>query len=980
MDCAGFATLLNQSGLDLTPLEVAEAFWLARIAVPPAEPGHSAAAGAPTAVARGPAAGADQQEAQLPGGLAGPPPGQQANRAEPRFELHLPGGPRDAAPGVAGVAVRVPASTALPGTLGLFRALRPLKARAPDAWHPVLDEAGTADASARAASLVPVFQVGQARPLSLVLVVDTGPAMPVWAKLADELTALFTRLGAFRDVQRWYLRSTPSGALAVSRAAHAPAGGQHDRAELHDPAELRDPAGHQLTLLLTDGAGSAWYSGAIAQALRRWGTSGPVAILQPLPQQLWPRTALAPVRGRLTSTRSGAPNSALNFVPYERRARLRRTLASGPPPMPVPVLEIKPDWLGRWAGFLVGPAGTALDCAVTLAAAGPPVPVSVPQPANDASTAAERLRHFAEQASPEARRLASYLAAVPLHLPVVRHVQQALLPGTGPAHLAEVLLGGIVTTQRAAGGQGEQAQWRYEFAPGVRDLLLNGLGQSEARLVLSTVSRDLTKRFGLGADEFGAFATPSGESPGPLLTELGTVPMASRPFAEIARHVIERITGQFSEAPAEATVTGPVEPAEPDGNQVGLLMRRYQRLGQLADLDEAIGKLRDSGGAPDELATALRLRYLATGETADLDEAVTALWQALAADGPPPRGTLLRELAETLALRHARAGEPADLDAAIEAAREAVELPPPRGAQYRKTGFSGTERTRAVGTLGELLLRRGQASGAAGDLSEALTWLQAATEDEKLAPVEQARLLAAQSTAWRLRADAAPQTRPADLEQAILTMQRAIDCTPRDSQGLARVSRRELAARFAGLGAALLAEARPANADGLRQAADTYQVAVTLVPDADHELASYLAGAGNARLELTLATGAAQDLAMAVATLREAIGQTRPDDRELPVRQAALATALITRFERQGHRGELIEARYLLTEAVARLAAERGRNDSATLSARLLLARADAADGRHTEARAALDALIPQLGPDHRDYRAALALREGLSR
>ena len=36
MDVAGFIDLLTRSGLDVTPLEVAEALWLARYAAPPA--------------------------------------------------------------------------------------------------------------------------------------------------------------------------------------------------------------------------------------------------------------------------------------------------------------------------------------------------------------------------------------------------------------------------------------------------------------------------------------------------------------------------------------------------------------------------------------------------------------------------------------------------------------------------------------------------------------------------------------------------------------------------------------------------------------------------------------------------------------------------------------------------------------------------------------------------------------------------------
>ena len=85
------------------------------------------------------------------------------------------------------MSVPVPASTALPGSLALMRALRPLKLRAPDIRRRTLDEAATVDATARSGALMPVLHAGSERRFSLALVVDTGPAMAVWAKLEAEL-------------------------------------------------------------------------------------------------------------------------------------------------------------------------------------------------------------------------------------------------------------------------------------------------------------------------------------------------------------------------------------------------------------------------------------------------------------------------------------------------------------------------------------------------------------------------------------------------------------------------------------------------------------------------------------------------------------------------------------------------------------------------------------------------------------------------
>src|SRR5260370_9752574 len=193
--------------------------------------------------------------------------------------------------------------------------------------------------------------------------------------------------------------------------------------------------------MLTDGAGSAWFSGAMARTLRLWGSAGPVAILHPLPQQLWPRTALSPVRGRLTAARQAAPNAELEFTPRGRAARWHRLLdaaknTAAPPPVAVPVLEIGPDWLRGWARLVGVAQGATLDCAVTLAPAPPAPQPSAPAPEPADATAEDRVRHFVEQASPEAQRLASYLAPAPLSLPVMPQVPPPLLPRHRPSPLA----------------------------------------------------------------------------------------------------------------------------------------------------------------------------------------------------------------------------------------------------------------------------------------------------------------------------------------------------------------------------------------------------------------------------------------------------------------------------------------------------------------------------------------------------------------
>jgi hypothetical protein len=961
LDVSGFAEMLTRAGLDITPLEVAEVLWLAQYASPAASAAADGRDALPPAEPR-PAGATEWRQRQKPG------PSRPA-----RVRLHLPretGDTAQAQPAGSGTQVRVPASTALPDSTALLRALRPLRLRAPDARRRALDEAATIDATARAGTLVPVLRAPPERRLSLTLVVDTGPAMAIWTKLEAELTVLLQRLGAFRDLQRWYLRTDGGTVLGLSRAMRSSMADPTPR----DPAELLDPTGNRVILFLTDAAGAAWYSGEVTRILRLWGSRGPVAILQPLPQQLWTFTALRTVLGRLSTVRQAAPNAELTFTP---RSRVSRRLPgagrdAGGTPVPVPVLGIGPDWLGEWARFVSGAAGAALDCAVTTTPARPARETQVPAPAQEDRGAAERVRQFTEQASPEARRLASYLAAAPLSLPVIRHVQQAMMPGSGPSYLAEILLGGLITTRGVPDYPDESQRWRYEFSPGVRDLLLRGLSRSDARRVLATVSQQLEARFGRGADEFAAVAAP----PGPVRDELTPVSAASQPFAEIEAHVLERITGRFAPVagngdeatagePAQSS-SGPPPGQAPEGNS---LIRRYQRTGRVSDIDAAIAALRRAvppPGAADrpapgsagraamshaevttllDLAIALRVRYLAVAEGADLDEAVDALRQTVHATSPGAiKAAAEHELATALGLRHARTGSPADITAAVEAARTAASAVSPDADEF----------PRYAGTAGELLLRRRQADGDSGDLAdldEAITWLREAPEHPGAGAALRAKLLTSLGTALRERAiwgggasltDTRRSNPAADLDEAVDALGAAIGLTPRDTGGRPAAQAAELAGRHAELGATLAFRARqaitsalghpsrmgvparaammtvPRSAEAdLSRAAGTYRTAANLLPRDSADLASYLAALGDVMRELSLVTGEDAYLAEAVKVLRESVGHTYSNDLGLPGRMAALAGTLRIRYERSGHLGYLVEASQLLTDAVA---------------------------------------------------------------
>ncbi|MDX3119824.1 SAV_2336 N-terminal domain-related protein, partial [Streptomyces scabiei] len=174
----------------------------------------------------------------------------------------------------------------LPRPLALQRALRPLKRTAPSARARLLDERATADRIARLDAhpdvWLPVLRPARDRWLRLALVHDTGPTMPVWRPLVRELHTVLAQSGVFRTVTLH--PATPDG-----RARH-----------VSDTAD-----GRTVTLIVSDCMGPQWRPGPAGDrwhaTLRHWAARMPLAVVQPLPERLWPTTALPAQPGLLTS-------------------------------------------------------------------------------------------------------------------------------------------------------------------------------------------------------------------------------------------------------------------------------------------------------------------------------------------------------------------------------------------------------------------------------------------------------------------------------------------------------------------------------------------------------------------------------------------------------------------------------------------------------------------------------------------------------
>jgi hypothetical protein len=466
--------------------------------------------------------------------------------------------------------VSLPVTRELRRPLAIQRELRPLS-RTVAGRTAVLDEAATVAGIAQSGAVIPALVPARERWLDLALVVDDSPSMVLWQNKASELRLLLDQLGAFRSVRVWKLKFGDGTAVITPEAAW----GARRQAR-----ELVDPAGRQAILVVTDCVAPAWLPkpGLARKVLEDWAKTGPLAIVNPLPERMWSRSAMPTESVRLRSPYPGAPNSDLLIdQPGTSPSRLREEVA-------IPVLEIDRRWFASWARLVAGTNPQWIAAAFT----GDPDPdwdpAEQPRPSptlTDGDRAQWLVDRFRKAASPEAFRLAGLLAAAPLSVPMMRHIQAEMCADQSPGLLAEILLGGLLWDVTPAG----QQTAAFDYQPHVRELLLNTASRWEVIQVRQFVSDVLTNGRDSGLRHVG-YAVIESADPSAVGTNPG-LRTTDAAFGLIDAMVLRRIGGRYAQvaggdsapqegagASASAIIAPPPgaavpEQTRPDGVAVG---------------------------------------------------------------------------------------------------------------------------------------------------------------------------------------------------------------------------------------------------------------------------------------------------------------------------------------------------------------------------------------------------------------------------
>ncbi|WP_239313413.1 SAV_2336 N-terminal domain-related protein, partial [Frankia sp. Cj3] len=419
----------------------------------------------------------------------------------------------------------------------LSAALRPLRQTVASAGDGVLDEEATAEWLAWDGLGLPVYRPARERRFEIMLVVDDSVSMTPWLDTVPELVSLLERHGAFRNVHLRFVNTDTDRPADLCLRAGRPDG------PVQAPCEVLEPAGRRILWVLTDALGRAWWTDAMSPLLWSWARTMPVAVLNPVPRQLWHLTGLRPHRVRMSmpeGTVSGAgPQRTFRDPSGGPLSGLEAADLSIA--VPVPVLHPHARWLLPWAGFLSGrQRRTDLPALLTGPWSRPTDHDTYPWEQDSEPSATERVQRFRGAASRTAFNLATHLAAAPLTWTVMRMIQE-MVPGAGRPQLSEIFAGRLVRPAPVVagpGGPGGPERIALEFHPGVRAELLAFGRRSEAIRVLRAVGDLLGPQVSALRDT------------GRMLDEPDRVPIPpvtgdSRPFLAIEKTVLAAISGRY---------------------------------------------------------------------------------------------------------------------------------------------------------------------------------------------------------------------------------------------------------------------------------------------------------------------------------------------------------------------------------------------------------------------------------------------------
>ena len=343
------------------------------------------------------------------------------------------------------------------------------------------------------------------------------------------------------------------------------------------------------------------------------------------------------------------------------------------------------------------------------------------------------------------------------------------------------------------------------------------------------------------------------------------------------------------------------------------LLRRFERFGDLADLQQAVSILRKlvrSTSPWDDrycsvlgnLGAALYYRFEHLGDEADLNEGLSRLGDAsdITPDGHPHKPNNLNNLGNSFRARFERFGQLNDLEDAISRQREAVDLTPD----------GHPDKPSRLSNLGSSFLTRFERLGQLNDLEDGISRQREAVDLTPDGHSHKPSCL--NNLGWSLLTRFERLGQLDDLEDAISRQREAADLIP-DGHPHKPICLHNLCssfrARFERLG----------QLNDLEDAISRQRETVDLIPDGHPDKPGYLNSLGSSFRARFERLGQLNDLEDAISRQRQAIDLTPDGHPDRSSRLNNLGISIRTRFECLGHLSDMEHAILLFFRAASDL-------------------------------------------------------------
>lgn len=360
------------------------------------------------------------------------------------------------------IPTKVPATKTLPKQLEIARALKPLLQKKDSKTEYIIDEEATARRIKEENIWFPVLRPKLIPRYNLELIIDISESIEIWQKTIAEFELLLKRHGAFGNVQSWLI-NTDKKNLPLSKKVSG-----LKQTTLRSYKELGSIGSEHLILIISDCVSSGWYGKDITQQINFWSKTNCVAILQVFPKTLWRHTSLGKRPIVEVETINNKVNAKLktertdfDFYQTDEQAKPKQ-----PENVVVPIITFESVIMNSWASSLTGIPDFWVVGAKFLV--GEPI-LNYREKPNLSPKQIVQL--FYANASPTARKLATYLSLLPFDFSIVDITRKYLVKEAQQSHIAEILLSGLIRKVRIENDNG--LSFIYDFLEGTREIIMD---------------------------------------------------------------------------------------------------------------------------------------------------------------------------------------------------------------------------------------------------------------------------------------------------------------------------------------------------------------------------------------------------------------------------------------------------------------------------------------------------------------------------